>query len=72
MNRYNIDREVQLLGTLANGEVYSQTVDLSREVAQTMDRITAQDPYKYDKFHWLELYYEAVELLENAKRKIVS
>jgi len=61
---FNIDYSVQLTGTLANGEQYSATVELTRPIARMMERITAQDPYRYNRLTWLNLYYEAAELLE--------
>lgn len=58
------DYSVQLTGTLANGEQYSATVELTRPIARMMERIVSRDPYKYNRNTWLNLYYEAAELLE--------
>lgn len=64
MNNFNLDTTVLMIGTLANGEQYSATVELTRPIARMMERITAQAPYKYNRYTWLNLYYEAIDLLE--------
>jgi len=61
---FNIDYSVQLTGTLASGEQYCATVELTRPIARMMERIVSQDPYRYNRLTWLNLYYDAVEQIE--------